>query len=143
MTSPVSYYPEWLGPRLIDDAVEWSSAVATSLVSFLEQYTLHDSTWIGLHLQLDQAGAAIAVIRFDAFWTEGRVPHPGDLVAEWPIILIRFSGVTSIQLTGVQDNNWDLGLSTPPRPSLNHRNSIEPVSKTSSMVLSIFSTLRW
>jgi hypothetical protein len=93
-----STYPEWLGPRLIDDAFPWADGVSTSLIEFFENYTLHDSFWIGLHLPLDQKSAAVALIRFDALWTDGRVHHPGSLVAEWPILLIRFSNVSVVRL---------------------------------------------
>src|SRR6185312_6677969 len=96
----IPYYPEWLGSRLIDDAFDWEIALETTVEAFLEQYTLHDSSWIGFHLQVDQAGAGLAIIRFDAFWTDGRIPHPSAVVEEWPILVVRFAGITEVQLTG-------------------------------------------
>lgn len=68
----------------------WKSAQSGSLIRFWEQYTLHDSSWIGawfdpLHEQ------AILAFRWDTIWTENRVPYPGSEVARWPTLLIRLN----------------------------------------------------
>ena len=102
----LSYYPQWLGPRLLEDSFTWGEALTTSLPAFGEQYTFHDSVWIGLHLHLDLTGGATAIIRLDSFWTEGKVPHPGSLVAEWPILLVRFSDVGAVRLSGFVGSDW-------------------------------------
>jgi hypothetical protein len=92
------YYPSWLSEDLLWDAYPWDSGTSLTLATFLAGYTLHDSTWVGLHVDPDLDGAATAIIRWDTFWTDGRVPFPGGTVAEWPFLLIRFHGVTSVRL---------------------------------------------
>jgi len=84
----MSCYPDWLGRRLIEDEFDWPSANSTSMPRFLSQYSLHDSYWIGIHVQPNFE--TIAVLRWDTFWTEGRVPFPGSTVEEWPVLLIQF-----------------------------------------------------
>jgi hypothetical protein len=34
------------------------------------------------------------------------VPHPGTLVAEWPILLVRFSDVAAVRLSGFAGSDW-------------------------------------
>ncbi len=92
------YYPAWLGGDLVEETLPWEGALATSLAEFLEQYSLHDSYWIGLYLGVNQEG--VLLLRWDTVWTEGRVPFPGPLVAEWPVLAVKLSGlaVTEVRL---------------------------------------------
>ena len=98
------YYPAWLAPGLLHDNFAWEAGVRSTLPAFLAEYTLHDSSWIGLTTDPTYQGSATAVIRFDAFWTEGRVPFPGSLVAEWPILLIRFERLQSLAFVGLEQD---------------------------------------
>ena len=93
MTDP--YYPEWLGSGLIDNAVTDAVAVETTLEALLDVYTLHDSYWIAL---VTHPGAAHLAIRFDANWSNGRVPYPGSLVAEWPILILTMRNLVSARI---------------------------------------------
>lgn len=95
------YNPEWLTAGFLEDIFPWSEAVQTTMGRFLSLYTLHDSYWIGLKTNV-RYSEAVAAIRFDAFWTEGRVPHPGPEVALWPVLLLRFLGVAEVSLTPCQ-----------------------------------------
>lgn len=94
------YYPAWLGPDLLWGEFPWEAGVATTLETFLESYTLHDSSWVGLFLDPDQNASAVAVVRWDTFSTHGRVPFPGGAVAEWPFLLIRFTGLRGVRFAG-------------------------------------------
>jgi hypothetical protein len=98
------YYPAWLGGDLVEETLPWDAALATTLAHFFEQYSLHDSYWIGLYLGLNQEG--VLLLRWDTVWTEGRVPFPGPLVAEWPVLAVRLSGLgyTDVRLK-------DMGIS--------------------------------
>jgi hypothetical protein len=82
------FVPSWLTRALIDDQLPWDEARETTVAAFLLHYTLHDSSWIGLWVT--PGLGAKAVIRWDAYWSGGRIPHPGPLVAYWPILVIRF-----------------------------------------------------
>lgn len=98
--SEESYYPPWLAGDLLADSIPWDRAVQTTLSAFFADYTLHDSSWIGLTLDPVYDGGATAIIRWDTIWTDGRVPFPGSRVAEWPILLIRFAGVSRVEQAG-------------------------------------------
>ena len=88
------YYPSWLAEDLLWGDLPWDKAEETTMPAFLSAYTLHDSYWINLVLYPDNSAAA--ALRFDAFWTKGRVPHPGSRVADWPLLLILFDPVYQI-----------------------------------------------
>jgi hypothetical protein len=90
------YYPEWLGPALLDGAIDNTPTVETTLSEFLDAYTLHDSHWIAL--VIDGYSEARLVIRFDAFWSDGRIPHPGPSVAEWPILVVTMRHLLSARI---------------------------------------------
>jgi len=92
------YYPEWLSRGLLWEEFPWEQAVRTTMEQFLNRYTLHDSGWIAPKADAQYRGGGLAVFRFDAFWTQGRIPHPGSRVAEWPILLIRFSRLFELRL---------------------------------------------
>jgi hypothetical protein len=66
------------------------AAQSTTLMHFLEHYSVHDSSWIGVWID-PLAEQAILAFEWDAFWTEGRVPYPSNQVAYWPTLLIRLS----------------------------------------------------
>jgi hypothetical protein len=87
--------PLWLKRALIDDLLPWDIARPTTVETFLRQYTLHDSYWIGLWVT--PGLGADAVIRWDAYWSEGRIPHPGPIVAEWPVLVIRLRRLYAIE----------------------------------------------
>ena len=75
---------------LLASEPQWASAHSTTLTHFLEQYSVHDSSWIGVWIgPLEEQ--AILAFEWDAFWTQGRVPYPSNQVAYWPTLLIRLS----------------------------------------------------
>jgi hypothetical protein len=82
------YYPRWLSQGLLENSFAWNRAQTSSMPAFLAQYTLHDSPWIGFWFG---AGEPIALIRWDTFWHKDRIPFPGSNVAEWPLLLMKFT----------------------------------------------------
>jgi hypothetical protein len=98
--SVVSYFPEWLGNSLIGGDLPWDQATRSTIQEFLAEYTLHDSIWINLIVGTSDDGEVLAVIRWDTFWTRGRVPHPGSAIANWPILIIRLPRVEGVRLEG-------------------------------------------
>lgn len=84
-------YPDRLGGDLLGGGLPWEEAVEATMPRFLSRYTLHDSYWIGLHLQ--SKAEAVALIRWDTYWTDGGVPYAREAVAGWPVLLVRFERV--------------------------------------------------
>ena len=76
---------------MIDGGLDWSQATTATMQQFLAAYTLHDSCWLGLFLQ--PAYVSVALIRWDTFWSKGRVEYPGSMVETWPILAVRFEKV--------------------------------------------------
>src|SRR5579884_3540551 len=118
------YHPRWLKRDLIDDYFPWEQAQATTMATFLEHYTLHDSILVGLWLM--ERGGLVAVVHWDPVWVnfeEERVDFSvddtdidplvvaewGDDVAFWPYLLIRFPKLYTLRCLGGRDNPTELG----------------------------------
>lgn len=95
------YYPDWLGRDVFAGVLPWERALTTTISSFLQQYSFHDSYWIGLFLESNSNG--VMIVRWDTFWTEGRVPFPGSMVAEWPILILRLSRLQHVEVALRED----------------------------------------
>jgi hypothetical protein len=104
-------YPAWLAEALLEDALPWPEASTTTLPTFFAAYTLHDSSWITLDIDTLYDGGARAVLHWDTHWTKGRIPYPGDLVAHWPILILKFERVQSISLDGYEGDWPSRGVS--------------------------------
>ena len=76
-------YPAWLGAGLLN-GFNWSLGVASTMPRFLDEYTLHDSNWIGLWSE--PGFESVALIAWDSHWSGGRVVTPNDR----PFLLIQF-----------------------------------------------------
>ena len=69
--------------------------VQTTMARLLDEYTLHDSYWMSLNVEQFESDL---LIRFDAYWSKGRIPHPGARVGKWPRLIITMSGLVETQL---------------------------------------------
>lgn len=94
-TCPAGYYPDWLSPALVDDQVLDTPGIETTMATFVDGYTLHDSYWIAL---VTNIWASRVAVRFDEFWSDGRVPHAGSAVAEWPVLIIMMIDLVSTRI---------------------------------------------
>ncbi len=87
----VGRYPARLGGDLLGGGLPWEAALEATMPNFLSRYTLQDSLWIGLYLQ--PKAEAVALVRWDTYWTDGGLPSAGNAVADWPVLLVRFERV--------------------------------------------------
>jgi len=87
---------------VIEDSLPWDRSIQPQIDAFLRKYTLHDSYWIGLHTNCGLEDSAVAVISFDPVWNSS-VSAPTSLVANWPLLFIRFNCVTAIRMHGFRD----------------------------------------
>jgi hypothetical protein len=94
--------PESLAREIAEESVRWDLGQPFAIASFLDKYTLHDSNWIGMQLDTSLDGDATAIISFDAYWNKVGVQATPQC-SEWPILLIRFSSLASINLSGYND----------------------------------------
>jgi hypothetical protein len=74
-------YPDWLGRDLLAGTLPWELGLPSSLETFLDRFTLHDSQWIGLYTETERNGTLL--LR----WT------PPALPAETHLLAIRFEGL--------------------------------------------------
>ena len=94
--------PKSLAIDIVNETVRWDQGQIFTIAGFLAKYTLHDSHWLGLHLDTSWDGDATAIIAFDPIWNQidgGRTP----LTSKWPILLIRFPAISAINLSEYKD----------------------------------------
>ena len=132
--APEDYYPSWLSPGVLTGAFPWEAALHTSLADFLEAYTLHDSNWILFALDPDAGSEATLAFRFDAFWTDGRVPHPGSMVSEWPVLLVRLRGLQAIRFDGYAEAGAEWAPRTIARASSRASTATNSISEFEDIV---------
>ena len=84
------------------DTLRWSDATQFHIDGFLRRYTLHDSNWLGIHVDCGWEDSVIAAIQFDPVWNSS-VCAPTSTVADWPLLFMRFACVSSIELSGFSD----------------------------------------
>jgi hypothetical protein len=98
----MSLLSENLAHSVVDDSLPWDRSIQFHIDTFLQRYTLHDSYWIGLHTNCGLDDAAVAAISFDPVWNPS-VSTPTSLVANWPLLFIRFNCVNTIRMAGFRD----------------------------------------
>jgi len=118
------YYPRWLGPAVVAGQAPWPQALRFTWGQFLTSYTLHDSLWLGLYLESGQEG--LLAIRWDTYWTNGRVPFPGSTVATWPILLCRLTQLAQVQIALAEDGIADAESS----PTVPAEENADPLCRT-------------
>ena len=102
-----------LATALVDDALPWSEGTQFHIDAFLRRYDLHDSAWLGLHINCAANDSAVAFIRFDPVWNSS-VSAPASALADWPLLFLRFTCVSSIHLSGFRDvrGHFDRAISS-------------------------------
>ncbi|MEH2281965.1 MAG: hypothetical protein V7K90_11670 [Nostoc sp.] len=63
-----NYYPSWLSQELINNCLPWQSGKNMSFRDFNEQYTLHDSDWIGIFYNIGYEQIITLAIDWDSVW---------------------------------------------------------------------------
>lgn len=96
--------PESLAKDIIEQNISWDRGQIFTVDDFLSTFTLHDSIWIGLHLDAGWDGNVTAILSLDPVWNKIEVLNPSQC-AGWPILLILFPTVQSVKL----DNYNDIG----------------------------------
>ena len=102
-----------LATKLVDDALPWAEGTQVHIDTFLQRHSLHDSAWLGLHVNCASNDSAVAFIRFDPVWNSS-VSEPTSTVADWPLLFLRFTCVSSIQFSGFRDvrGHFDRAISS-------------------------------
>lgn len=83
--------PEWLGRDLVAGALPWEQGLPTSLATFLDRFTLHDSIWLGLYTELGQH--ATLLLHWDPLQSEGREPFALASPQAGLVLAIRFEAL--------------------------------------------------
>ncbi|MEL7084699.1 MAG: hypothetical protein AAGM36_09400 [Cyanobacteria bacterium J06597_1] len=94
----------------MEDALPWEQGVEANFKQFNDQYTLHDSFWIGIFYDVAFAQTVTLAIRMDAVWLPDRlkqhIPSP-SYVDNWPYLFIRLCEVEQISTARYADVGGD------------------------------------
>jgi hypothetical protein len=85
-----------LATQLIEGTLPWQRSTQLHIETFLRAYTLHDSYWIGMHVNCGWEDSVISVFKFDPVWNAS-VCKP-TFVTDWPILFMRFKCASLIGL---------------------------------------------
>jgi hypothetical protein len=96
--------PEKLAREIVEASIDWQNANVLDYKEFHQRFTLHDSNWVCLHVDIAWNGLATAVIKLDPVWNSIDVAKTSNC-EEWPILLIRFPGLSSIEIQDYQNQN--------------------------------------
>jgi len=86
----------------------WEQAWAADFRTFAERFTLHDSNWIGLFLDLSEGNEAILAVEWDGHWlpeplrTECMEDSASPPAPDWPFLLMRIAALRAVQLSGYE-----------------------------------------
>ena len=89
-------HPDWLYRDLIEDTFPWDQGVAMSFSEFNQQYTLHDSHWIGAFFNVAYEQNVTLAIRWDAVWLPDGIKNSTSVVDDWPYLFIQLSEVEQL-----------------------------------------------
>jgi hypothetical protein len=114
--------------QIVEESLPWDRSTQMHIAAFLKRYTLHDSYWIGVQVGCAWGDVAVAVIRFDPVWNSS-VSNPTSLVADWPLLFLRFNSVNAIRLSGFRDNgDTQRGISNATVESVSEEETITTIS---------------
>jgi len=103
MDETAAPYPAWVGQTLIDDQLPWNEAAGLPLEMFAEQYTLHDSYWIGMYCNIGRDNAAILLVDWDVVWVPDAIQQQLAPDGRQLFLFIKIEGLHHIATTGSTD----------------------------------------
>lgn len=97
------FYPGWVYRDLIEDNFPWESKSSLDLESFLEKYTLHDSNWVGLFLDVAFSQNAILGFQWDSVWLPDEIKVGTSHCDDWPYLFLKISNVEETSTSNFED----------------------------------------
>jgi hypothetical protein len=86
-------YPHWLYRELIEDSLPWKQGRKINFTEFNKKYTLHDSCWIGIFLNVRCEQTATLAIQWDDVWLPSDIGHSRSIVNDWPYLFIQLKNI--------------------------------------------------
>jgi hypothetical protein len=120
--------PPDIASMLIDGEMPWDRGTEFRAAAFLEHYTFHDSGWLGIHVDCGWRDTVVAAISFDPVWNR-HIAEPTSLVADWPLLFLRFESVSSIQMSGFAEiGGIQRGISTATVEAISDEESVTTIT---------------
>ena len=96
-------YPDWLYRELVEDYLPWEQGRKINFTEFNKKYTLHDSYWIGIFLNVAYDQTATLVIQWDAVWLPDEVAKSTSIVNDWPYLFIQLKKIEQFSTSNYGD----------------------------------------
>jgi len=85
----------------------WGSAWGVEFQNFADCFTLHDSVWVGVFLDVRESNEAILIVEWDAYWLPESIRsecRQGLSDDRSPFLFIRLSEIHSVKLEGYEQS---------------------------------------
>ena len=99
----MSYYPPWVLSGIVEDELPWDKGRKMNLKCFLEEYTLHDSYYVGLFYNPAYTNNITLTFQWDPIWLPCKMAPKTSLVKDWPYLFIRIEDVEQSSTWGYKD----------------------------------------
>ena len=101
MIEVTKYYPDWLFEALIEDFLPWEIGKQYSFEEFASKYTFHDSSWIGLYLNLKYENSATIALIWDPYFLPDDTHEKAPMVQDWPFLFVRITSLMQVVTDGL------------------------------------------
>jgi hypothetical protein len=96
-------YPAWVYRELVEDCLPWERGRKINFTEFNKKYTLHDSGWIGIFLNVAYDKTATLAIRWDAVWLPDEIAKSTSIVSDWPYLFIQLTNIEQFSTSNYVD----------------------------------------
>lgn len=91
--------PSWIQGALFEDGINWEAVDTVDPLQFRQYVTLHDSFQVAVLIDSAVDGYIQIVVRWDTHWNKDILAYPGDDADDWPFLIIRIDGVSTIAIS--------------------------------------------
>src|SRR5262245_2425034 len=96
--------------RLLRDELPWDKAWVADFADFDARFTLHDSVWVGVFLDVRGGNEAVLIVEWDAHWlpeplhSECKNESPEPPHFGRPFLLIRIADAGAVRMSGYEQS---------------------------------------
>jgi hypothetical protein len=96
-------HPGWFYRELVEDYLPWKQGTKMNFKEFNKKYTLHDSGWISIFLNIAYERTATLAIQWDAVWLPNEIKENISVVDDWPYLFIQLTDIEEISTSNYVD----------------------------------------
>jgi hypothetical protein len=102
------FYPDWVYRRVIENNLPWDKKSDHNIETFLDTYTLHDSSWIGIFYDIKFDQSVTLGFQWDSVWLPDNIKEGTSHVDDWPYLFIKIDSVKEISTNNFEELYYEL-----------------------------------